>query len=74
MPLKRNGNDYVDQILEIKKQRTEAVVPPPRPIENFWVKKSELHNYASYGGKILGQQSELRNYANYGGKFLGQKS
>ena len=38
MPLKRKWNDYVDQILEMKKQRTEAVVPPPRPIENFWVK------------------------------------
>ena len=74
MPLKRKWNDYVDQILEMKKQRTEAVVPPPRPIENFWVKKSELRNYANYEGKILGQKSELRNYANYGGKFLGQKS
>ena len=32
--------------------------------------KSELRNYASYGGKILGKKSELRNYASYGGKIF----
>ena len=59
MPPKRKGNDDVDQILEMKKQSTEAVVPPPRPIEKFWVKN--LNYVITAGLRIFSDKKN--NYA-----------
>ena len=33
-------------------------------------KKSEIRDYAKYGGNFLARKSEIRDYASYGGKFF----